>query len=66
MHQPVGELPHLRFEIIEAARILRMSRRRSTSALGQGRSRRRRMVAGGTSRPQSCSGTSWRRIVPSK
>ncbi len=26
MHQPVGELPHLRFEIIEAARILRMSR----------------------------------------
>jgi excisionase family DNA binding protein len=26
MHQPVGELPQLRFEIIEAARILRMSR----------------------------------------
>ena len=26
MHQRVGELPHLRFEIIEAARILRMSR----------------------------------------
>lgn len=26
MHQPVGELPLLRFEIIEAARILRMSR----------------------------------------
>jgi excisionase family DNA binding protein len=26
MHQSVGELPHLRFEIIEAARILRMSR----------------------------------------
>jgi excisionase family DNA binding protein len=26
MHQPVGELPHLRFEIVEAARILRMSR----------------------------------------
>jgi hypothetical protein len=27
MHQPVSELPQLRFEIIEAARILRMSRR---------------------------------------
>ena len=26
MHQPVGELPQLRFEIIEAARIPRMSR----------------------------------------
>jgi excisionase family DNA binding protein len=26
MHQPLGELPQLRFEIIEAARILRMSR----------------------------------------
>lgn len=26
MHQPVSELPQLRFEIIEAARILRMSR----------------------------------------
>lgn len=26
MHQPVGELPQLRFESIEAARILRMSR----------------------------------------
>jgi excisionase family DNA binding protein len=26
MHQPGGELPQLRFEIIEAARILRMSR----------------------------------------
>ena len=26
MHQPVGELPQLRFEIIEAARVLRMSR----------------------------------------
>ncbi len=26
MQQPVGELPQLRFEIIEAARILRMSR----------------------------------------
>jgi excisionase family DNA binding protein len=26
MHRPVGELPQLRFEIIEAARILRMSR----------------------------------------
>jgi excisionase family DNA binding protein len=26
MHQPVAELPQLRFEIIEAARILRMSR----------------------------------------
>jgi excisionase family DNA binding protein len=26
MHQSVGELPQLRFEIIEAARILRMSR----------------------------------------
>ena len=26
MHQPVDELPQLRFEIIEAARILRMSR----------------------------------------
>ena len=26
MHQPVGELPQLRFAIIEAARILRMSR----------------------------------------
>jgi excisionase family DNA binding protein len=26
MHQPVGELPQLRFEIIEAARILRISR----------------------------------------
>lgn len=26
MLQPVGELPQLRFEIIEAARILRMSR----------------------------------------
>jgi excisionase family DNA binding protein len=26
MHQPIGELPQLRFEIIEAARILRMSR----------------------------------------
>jgi excisionase family DNA binding protein len=26
VHPPVGELPQLRFEIIEAARILRMSR----------------------------------------
>jgi excisionase family DNA binding protein len=26
MHQPVGDLPQLRFEILEAARILRMSR----------------------------------------
>jgi excisionase family DNA binding protein len=26
MHQPSGELPQLRFEIIEAARIPRMSR----------------------------------------
>jgi len=26
MHQPISELPQLRFEIIEAARILRMSR----------------------------------------
>jgi excisionase family DNA binding protein len=26
MHQPVGELPQLRFEIIESARILRISR----------------------------------------
>ena len=62
MHQPVGELPQLRFEIIEAARILRMSRATLYERIRAGEIKAQKMAGEGTSRPLSCSGTFWRRI----
>ena len=37
MHQPVGDLPQLRFASIEAARILRMSRATPYERIGAGK-----------------------------
>jgi hypothetical protein len=54
----VEPLPHLRFEIMEAARILRMSRATLYERLRHGELRAQKDGAGGTSPPSSCSATS--------
>jgi hypothetical protein len=60
MDLPGEPLPQLRFEIVEAARILRMSRATLYERIVRDRSSRNAMGAAATSLQLSCSDTSHR------